>query len=94
VCIALCTIVAHDTAQNRPDNFSYCPPDNHHCSDDVYVREEATTVPIISPLVLQTVIIVQMLSVGGEGSGQLWKTIQEKRNLEAGFEEEEVTAAK
>jgi len=21
VCIALCTIVAHNTAQNRPDNF-------------------------------------------------------------------------
>ena len=39
VCIALCTIVAHNTAQNRPDNFPSCPPDNHHCSDDVYLRE-------------------------------------------------------
>ena len=27
VCIALCTIVAHNTAQNRPDNFPSCPPD-------------------------------------------------------------------
>jgi len=33
------TIVAHNTAQNRPDNFPCCPPDNHHGSDDVYLRE-------------------------------------------------------
>ena len=38
VCIALCTIVAHNIAQNRPDNFLSYPPDNHHCSDDVYLR--------------------------------------------------------
>jgi len=37
VCSSLCTIVAHNTAQNRPDNFPSCPPD--HCSDDVYLRE-------------------------------------------------------
>jgi len=37
--IALCTIVAHNIAQNRPDNFPPYPPDNHHCSDDVYLRE-------------------------------------------------------
>jgi len=40
VCAVHCTIiVAHNTAQNRPDNFPSCPPDNHHCSDDVYLRE-------------------------------------------------------
>jgi len=39
VCSSLCTTVAHNTAQNRPDNFPSCPPDNHHCSDDVYLRE-------------------------------------------------------
>jgi len=39
VCIALCTIAAHNIAQNRPDNFPSYPPDNHHCSDDVYLRE-------------------------------------------------------
>ena len=39
VCIALCTIVAHSIAQNRPDSFSPYPPDNHHCFDDVYLRE-------------------------------------------------------
>jgi len=39
VCIALCTITAHNTAQNIPDNFPPYPPDNHHCSDDVYLRE-------------------------------------------------------
>ena len=39
VCIGLCTIVAHNTAQNRPDNFPSCPPDDHHGSDDVYSRE-------------------------------------------------------
>jgi len=37
----LCTIVAHNIAQNRPDNFPPYPPDNHHCSDDVYLREGA-----------------------------------------------------
>jgi len=39
VCIALCRIVAHNIAQNRPDSFPPYPPDNHHCSDDVYLRE-------------------------------------------------------
>ena len=37
--IALCTIVAHNIAQNRPDNFPPYPSDNHHCSDDVYLRD-------------------------------------------------------
>ena len=39
VCIALCTIVAHNIAQNRPDSFRPYPPDDHHSSDDVYLRE-------------------------------------------------------
>ena len=39
VCIALCTIVAHNIAQNRPDSFPPYPPDDHHYSDDVYLRE-------------------------------------------------------
>jgi len=38
VCIALCTL-AHNTAQNRPDNFPSYPPNNHHCSHDVDSRE-------------------------------------------------------
>jgi len=44
VCVysSLCTIVAHITAKNRPDNFPSYPPDNHHCSDDVYLREGGT----------------------------------------------------
>jgi len=32
-----CTV--HNIAQNRPDNFPSYPPDNRHCSDDVYLRE-------------------------------------------------------
>ena len=43
MCIALCTIVAHNIAQNRHDNFPSYPPDNHHCSDDVYLREGGLT---------------------------------------------------
>ena len=39
VCIALCIIVAHNIAQNRPDSFPPYPPDDHHSSDDVYLRE-------------------------------------------------------
>ena len=39
VCISLCTIVADNIAQNRPHNFPPYPPDNHHCSDDVYLME-------------------------------------------------------
>jgi len=42
VCIALCTIVAHNIAQNRPDSFPPYPPDDHHISDDVYLREGLT----------------------------------------------------
>ena len=37
VCIALCTIVAHNIAQNRPDSFPPYLPDDHHSSDDVYI---------------------------------------------------------
>jgi len=44
VYIALCTTFAHNTAQNKPDKiFSFFPPDNHHCTDDVYLREWGTT---------------------------------------------------
>ena len=43
VCTALRTIVAHNIVQNRPDNFPSYPPDNHHCSDDVYLREGRLT---------------------------------------------------
>ena len=39
MCIALCTIVPRNSAQNRPDNFPNYHPDNHQCSDDVYLRE-------------------------------------------------------
>ena len=39
VCIALCTIIAYNIAHNRPDNFPSYPPNNHHSSDDVYLRE-------------------------------------------------------
>jgi len=38
-CIAPCTIVAHNIAHNKPDNSPSYPPDSHHCSDDVYLRE-------------------------------------------------------
>ena len=33
VCISLCTIVVHITAQNSPNNHPSCPPDSHQCSD-------------------------------------------------------------
>jgi len=42
VCIALHISVAHNTAQNRSNNFLSYPPNNHHCSDDVYLREGGT----------------------------------------------------
>jgi len=42
ICVALCTTVVHNTAQNR-------------------------TVLIIFPPNIQTIIIAQMLSIGGEG---------------------------
>ena len=44
VCIALCTIVAHIIAQNRPDSFPPYPPDDHHSSNDVYLREGGATI--------------------------------------------------
>ena len=34
----MCTIAAHNIAQNRPGNIPCYPPGNHHCSDDVYLR--------------------------------------------------------
>jgi len=32
-------MVAHNIAQNRPDSFPPYHPDNHHYSNDVYLRE-------------------------------------------------------
>ena len=54
VCIALCTIVAHNIAQTRPDSFPPYPPDNHHYSDDVYLREGVTWQPILGLIMLPT----------------------------------------
>ena len=31
--------MAHNIAQNRRDSFPPYPPDDHHNSDDVYLRE-------------------------------------------------------
>jgi len=42
VCASLCTTVVHKTAQDSSDNCPSYPPDNHHCSDDVYRREGGT----------------------------------------------------
>jgi len=39
---ALCTIAAHNTAENRPHNLPSYPADNYHCSDDVSLREGGT----------------------------------------------------
>jgi len=39
VCIARCTIVAHNILQNRPDNFPSYSADSHHCCDDIFLRE-------------------------------------------------------
>jgi len=33
------TVIAHNTAQNRPDNFPSYPPGSHHCSNNVYLRK-------------------------------------------------------
>ena len=48
VCIALCTIAAHNIAQNRPDSFPPYPPDNHHCSDDGLVRSYNVTDTVLA----------------------------------------------
>jgi len=58
VCIALCTIVSHNIAQNRPDNFPSYPPDNHHCSDDVYLRVQWFIIVIV--IVIVIVIIISL----------------------------------
>jgi len=39
MCALHCAQLLHTITQNRPDNFPSSPPDNHHCSDDVYLRE-------------------------------------------------------
>ena len=38
VCIALCTIVAHNIAQNRPDSFPSCPSDNLESCRKVHLK--------------------------------------------------------
>ena len=43
VCIAI-------IAQNRPHNFPSYPPDNHHCSNDVYLREGGVNAALLTAL--------------------------------------------
>jgi len=38
MCASHCAQLLH-TILHRIDNFPSYPPDNHHCSDDVYLRE-------------------------------------------------------
>jgi len=63
VCIGLCTIVAHNIAQNRPDNFPSYSLDNHHCSNDVYLREGGIGVStvIVGSRVISTLVIPILL---------------------------------
>jgi len=58
VCIALCTIVVHNIAQNRPNSFPPYPPDNHHYSDDVYLREGGVATLICHKQLCRTVSTV------------------------------------
>jgi len=40
VCIALCTIVAHNIAQNRPDSFPPYPPDKTACDRETNTSQK------------------------------------------------------
>ena len=64
MCIALCTIVVHNIAQNRPDNFSSYPPDNHHCSEtpkQLYLF--LFTIPITSLTVILLIGVMMMMMI-------------------------------
>ena len=39
VCASHCAQLLHTILHRRPDSFPPYPPDNHHYSDDVYLRE-------------------------------------------------------
>jgi len=65
VCIALCTIVAQNIAQNRPDSFPPYPPDSHHCSDDVYLREGGYKSSAVAEMGDRLAIIGMGQKVGG-----------------------------
>jgi len=39
VCAVHCVQLLHTILHRTADNFPSFPPDNHHCSDDVYLRE-------------------------------------------------------
>jgi len=38
VCSSLCTVVAHNTAQNRPDSFPSCPPERAEIAGLFYMQ--------------------------------------------------------
>ena len=51
MCIALSTTVAHNTAQNRPDNFPSYPPDNHcHC-----MHQGSALSPLLFVIVMEAI---------------------------------------
>jgi len=71
VCIALCTIVAHNIAQNRPDSFPPYPPDNHHCSDDVYLREGGKLSLLLHVVSYHTTKVIANIKCHGASYGKL-----------------------
>jgi len=85
VCIALCTIVAHNIAQNRPDSFPPYPPDNHHCSDDVYDRNRFIGRPSVKRLDLLCYQTVVCLSVTLVYCGQTVGWINMKLGMQVGL---------
>jgi len=43
VCALHCAQLLHTILHKTPDNFPSYSPDNHHCSDDVYLRKGGVT---------------------------------------------------
>jgi len=82
----VCTIAAHNTAQNNPDNFPSYPPDNHHCSDDVYLMEGAISVAMVIfqvnlGLLLPLVFFLQLFSeLDLWGQMAVWAGCQPRSN--------------
>ena len=62
-------------AQNRPDSFPPYPPDNHHCSDDVYLREGGHIAPPAIPKVRVRVSRVRVRLDLGLGLGLLFAAL-------------------
>jgi len=83
VCIALCTIVAHNIAPNRPDSFPPYPPDRYYGNPMQEESNDYTTFVCSRGLMRFKVMPFSMVNSGSTYNRMIRKLLYGSHNLES-----------